>query len=107
MNSAKDIEETIRILENYPRLKGLITIGHEIVPLLSRSTIKSLTKDEFLALCSLPLDLAVPGSVREFFISRAKEYGKKILCDLETKTMKVKEIIKIRYTQDMTETVII
>jgi hypothetical protein len=48
---------------------------------LTRNNIKSLTRDEFLALCSLPLDFAIPGSVRKLFISRAKEFGIKISID--------------------------
>jgi hypothetical protein len=93
MNTAKDIEDAGRILENYPRLKPMITLGVDETTVLSRSAVKSLNRDEFLALCSLPLDIAIPSSIREFFINRAKQYGIKMLFDPDSKLIRIKRIV--------------
>jgi hypothetical protein len=78
MKTEKELNEAIEILNRYPRLKEIITPGIDITTVLSKSAIKSLNRDEFLALCSLPLDMAIPGSVRGLFIAMAKEYGAKV-----------------------------
>jgi hypothetical protein len=93
MKTQAEINTVIEILSNYPKLKSIITVGIDITTVLSRNAIKSLNKDEFFALCSLPLDIAIPPNVRELFMTRAREYGIKMIFDPETKLIKIKRII--------------
>jgi len=93
MRTQQEIDTAIEILSNYPKLKSIITIGIDITTVLTRNAIKSLDKDEFLALCSLPLDIAIPAPIRELFMSRAREYGIKMFFDPDTKLIRIKKII--------------
>jgi hypothetical protein len=95
MRTQQELNEAIEILDKHPRLKEIITLGIDVTTVLTRNNIKSLTRDEFLALCSMPLDFIIPISVRELFITRAKEFGIRMFFDQKSGLIKVKKIIPV------------
>ena len=95
MRTQEEVNQAIRIMDQHPDLKAIITPGVDIRTVLSRNQIRSLNQESFRALCSLPLDFIIPpGRAEEMFISQSVRYGVKWIYDKQTGKMKVYEKAK-------------
>jgi hypothetical protein len=91
MRTQEDLKRALEIMHRHPALWGIVDPGIDTSTVLTRRGLKSLDRDSFRALCTLPLDFVVPDSVRDLFLGKAGEHGVKIYIDKNTKGIRVKK----------------
>lgn len=80
--------ETQEILDQFPELRAIIDPG--AVTVLPTNRIRLLSVEAFRALCSLPLDIAIPPAARDAFVMKARESNVRVKIDTATGKIKVK-----------------
>jgi hypothetical protein len=90
MRTQAEVSEAIKILDQHPGLKAIITPGVDVASVLSGVHIKSLSPEDLKALCFLPLDIVITAPVRESFIYKAWLAGVKVTIDKQTGRIKHK-----------------